>query len=133
VGLPKTTKAFLGLRTEEKIFHYPSSIWRLLGDETRPEDLDVEAWVASQKEDLEQILAMKRFVSLTSTAFTKYASNRVFIKYAISVLAFLQQRKSTRFVSGWVLNDQTCRSVLKTIQEERKAQNQVDAAILRSK
>lgn len=130
LDIDQSSKKMLGARTRNNYFWYPSAIWECLGDEKTAERLSTEYIHSSKREDINQMLGMKRFVSITSNEFTKYSNNKMLNDYLASILSFLQRRRKPYIHHYWILNDKTCKGILKTIQEERKAQRQVDTAIL---
>lgn len=130
VDLEANSQKMLGFRTRKDILTFPSSTWGFLGDAATTEGIDIQSLVASHKEDVQQILMMQRFTLITSKAIMKYTDNKVFSLIGAMVLRYLQNSNSSSY---WILNDEACKSVLKTIQKERKAQSQIDAVILRSK
>jgi hypothetical protein len=123
---PRTMLCFRG---GKNILRFPSSTWSFLGDSV-PEELgDHKAWYTKHKNDILELLAIKRFVQLNSRSITKYAKNPILLRIGGSLIRYLQNASGR---SHWILNDEACKAVLRTIQEERKAQNQVDELILRS-
>jgi hypothetical protein len=130
--LDRKSSKRLGFRAEKKHTQFPSSIWSFLGNEAKRDDESRDTF-ESRSDDFSQLLMIKNFVSVTSKSFKKFTSSKYFIYISTSLLSYLQNSKNVHSQSYWILNEQTCKSVLKTIQEERKAQSQIDAAILQSK
>jgi len=111
---------------------FPSSTWRFLGKEAPPATTGDHALLALRRAPrpvLDQLLAIKWPTSISTKAFTKKAQNLAFRAIGALVLSYLQGMPTDKF---YVFDDKTCRSLLKTISKERKAESQLDALILQS-
>jgi hypothetical protein len=93
----------------------PSEVLRILANEIPTEEESSEEF---SKESFEELIRIDKLIPLTGKAFQKIQNNPI-VRHAINILL-------SQFGT---LNEAACKKVLKVIQEERKAQNQIDAII----
>ncbi|HXF91028.1 MAG TPA: NACHT domain-containing protein [Candidatus Nitrosotenuis sp.] len=127
--LDSNSKKWLTFRGKENILKFPSSTWSFLGTPVKTDFRSTRSSTVFQK-DIQELVKMRTFISLSSKTITKYTNNQVVKKIGGSLINFLQNSNGS---THWILDDKACKDVLKVIKEEREAQNQLNIIISRSK
>jgi len=118
----------LGYSYAKNRINLPSSAWLFLGDQISNEGIDFGDITKYRHEDVNQFSTLHKDFPITSKAILKFTKNSLFVQFSNATLSHLQNLKAKYC---WILSDKACKKVLKTIQEERKAQSQIDAVIMR--